>query len=254
VFERLAKLVKGFLSLFISGLETANPKALLEAEVVQLQQAVANYNANLAKQAGLVERLKVQIERDKKEIDRLTAKATALYQARQFEEAGRLALTIKNLRQDLADNEAQFRQADELYRNLTQQRDVYVRDAKKRIESIKQKMTRTEVAEAQARLAEMASATAFDMAGSGATLQRLEEKLDERMAAAMGKARVAADQTRAGEWAARAEEEKALESQALAEFASALGLEPPPGVQPASAPAEREMGPQQLDLGPAQTA
>jgi phage shock protein A len=254
VFERLAKLVKGFLSLFISGLETANPKALLEAEVQQLQQAVANYNANLAKQAGLVERLKMQIERDRKELDRLTAKATALYNAKQFEEAGRLALTVKNLRQDLADNEAQHKQADELYRNLSSQRDVYVREAKKRIESIKQKMTRTEVAESQAKLAEVASAKAFDMAGSGATLQRLEEKLDERMAAAMGKARVASDQTKVGDWAAKAEEEKAMENQALAEFAAAMGLEPMPGVQAPAAPAERELGPSQMDLGPAQTA
>lgn len=248
MFERLSKLVKGFLSLFISGLETANPKALLEAEIQALHEAVGNYNKNLAKQASLVERLKTQVEREQREVDRTTAKATALYNAKQLEEAGRLALQLKNLKMTLADNQNQLKQADELYRNLSQQRDVYVREAQKRIENIKQKLSRAEIAEAQAQLAEIATATSFDLAGSGATLQRLEEKLDERVADAMGKARVASDQATTGDWAMKAEEEAALESQALAEFATAMGLAAAP------APAQAEAPPMERDLGPAQSA
>jgi len=248
VFERLSKLIKGFLSLFISGLETANPKALLEAEVQALHSAVGNYNKNLARQAGLVERLKMQVEREKKDVDRLTAQASALFNAGQMEAAGRLALQLKSLKASLADNEAQFKQADDLYRNLSQQRDVYVREAQKRIENIKQKLSRAEIAEAQAQLAEIATATSFDLAGSGATLERLEEKLDERVTEAMGKARVASDAATTGDWAIKAEEESALEQQALAEFATAMGLAAPP------APAEVQAPPMERELGPAQGA
>lgn len=248
MFERLSKLIKGFLSLFISGLETANPKALLEAEVQALHSAVGNYNKNLARQAGLVERLKMQVERDKKEVDRMTAQASALFNAGQMDAAGRLALQLKSLKTALADNEAQFKQADDLYRNLSQQRDVYVREAQKRIESIKQKLSRAEIAEAQAQLAEIATATSFDLAGSGATLDRLEENLDQRMTDAMGKARVASDAASAGEWRLKAEEESALEKQALAEFATAMGLASAP------APAEIQAPPMERDLGPAQGA
>jgi phage shock protein A len=246
VFERLSKLIKGFLSLFISGLETANPKALLEAEVQALHSAVGNYNKNLARQAGLVERLKMQVERDKKEVDRLTAQASALFNAGQMEAAGRLALQLKSLKTALADNEAQFKQADDLYRNLSQQRDVYVREAQKRIENIKQKLSRAEIAEAQAQLAEIATATSFDLAGSGATLDRLEENLDQRMTDAMGKARVASDAASTGEWKLKAEEEAALEKQALAEFATAMGLAAAPAVAPVQPlPMERDLGPAQ---------
>lgn len=255
MFARLGKLIKGFLSLFISGLETANPKALLEAEVVSLQEAVATYNKNLAKQAALVERLRAAVEKEKRELDRATAKATALFNAKQMEEAGRLALQVKQHKQSIADNETQLKQADDLYKNLSKQRDVYVREAQSRIENIKRKMSQAEIAESQAKLAEIASATAFDMAGSGATLQRLEEKLDERVANAAGKARVAADSVQSGDWVMKADEEKAMEAQALAEFATSMGLAAPP-LPTASEPAARELGPEetQRDLGPAQSA
>jgi len=248
VFERLNKLIKGFLSLFISGLETANPKALLEAEIQALHEAVANYNRNLAKQAALVEKLRAQVEREKKEVDLLTARATALYNARQMDKAGPIALQLKQRRAQLSENENQLKQGDELYRNLTKQRDVYVLDAQKRIENIKQKMSRAEIAEAQAQLAEIATATSFNLAGSGATLERLEEKLDERVASALGKARVASDSATTGDWAAKAEEEAALQSQALSEFATAMGLTPPTPAAP-----QQEAEPAVRDLGPAQT-
>ena len=255
MFERLAKLIKGFIGLFVSGLEKANPRALLEAEINSLHEAVANYNTNLAKQAGLVERLRGQIQRQEKDLTMLTAKAKAMYAAKQFDEAGRLALQVKTIQGELAENQGQLKQADDLYVSLTKQRDVYVRDAQKRIETIKQKLTKAEIAEAQAQLAEIASATAFDLAGSGATLQRLEEGLDERVAVASGKARVAADQAKAGGWTMKAEEEKALEQAALAEFAVAMGLPAPPGVEPAAPAAERDLGPAQTEreLGPKQT-
>ncbi|MBI3925752.1 MAG: PspA/IM30 family protein [Armatimonadetes bacterium] len=253
MFERIKKLIKGFLSMFISDLEAAHPRALLEAEITALHEAVANYNTNLAKQAALVERLRGQTEKTRKELDRYTARATAVYQAQQMEEAGRLALMVKTLKQDLTDQQTQLGQADELYKNLTRQRDVYVREAQKRIENIKQKMTKAEIAESQADLAEIATTTAFDLAGSGATLQRIEEKLDERVAQATGKARVAADQAGTGDWATKAEEESALEAQALAEFATAMGMAPPVQAQ-APAPAAPEPQERERDLGPAQSA
>ena len=88
-------------------------------------------------------------------------------------------------------------------------------------------MSKAELAEAQADLAEIATATAFDIAGSGDTLARLEENLDERVAQAAGKVRVAADHAAQGDWATKAAEEEALEAQALAEFASAMGMQTP---------------------------
>jgi phage shock protein A len=244
MFERLGKLIKGFFSIFIGNLEQANPRALLEAEITSFHEAVGEYNKNLAKQAALVEKLRTAIDRDKRELDKLKGRTQSLVNAKQMEEAGRVALQMKNLSQQVTDNEAGFKQADDLYRNLTKQRDVYMRDAQRRIDTIKQKMSQAEIAESQAKLAEIATSTSFNMAGTGATLERLEERLDDRVAQATGKARVAADSVAGGTWTHKAEEESAMEAQALAEFTSLMGgaaPEAPKEAAPAAA-APRELG------------
>jgi hypothetical protein len=52
MFKRIANLFKGFLGLFVSGLEKANPEALLEVEKENLRKQIANYNQGLASHAG----------------------------------------------------------------------------------------------------------------------------------------------------------------------------------------------------------
>lgn len=238
MFSRLGKLIKGFFSMFISNLETANPKALLEAEIASFQEAVGTYNKSLAQQAALVEKMRNQSAKQRTEFDKLKGKIAILVKSGQQEEAARLALQAKNLSQALAENEAQFKQTDDMYKNMTKQRDVYIRDAQRRIDTIKQKLSQAEISESQAKLAEIASATSFNMAGSGASLERLEEKLDDRVAQAQGKARVAADSIAGGEWNMKAEEEKAMEAAALHEFMATMGIE-----QPASKVGQTQMLP-----------
>lgn len=230
MFARLGKLIKGFFSMFISNLETANPKALLEAEIASFQEAVGTYNKSLAQQAALVEKMRNQNAKQKVEFERLKAKIQALVKAGQNDEAARLALQAKTLSQSMADNEAQFTQTDEMYKNMTKQRDVYIRDAQRRIDTIKQKLSQAEISESQAKLAEIATATSFNMAGTGASLERLEEKLDDRVAQAQGKARVASDSIAGGSWNVKAEEEKAMEQAALSEFMGMMGLDNQPKV------------------------
>jgi phage shock protein A len=243
MFGRLWNLVRGFFGLFVSGLEKSNPRAMLEAEIIGFQEAVGQYNSNLAKQAGMVERLKEQIKRQKKELDQLTARTTANYAAKNMEEAGRCALQAKQLKSDLTENEAQLVAAEEMYKNLSRQRDVYVKEAQRKIEAIKQKLSKAEMAEAQAKLAEIASATAFNLSGTGANLDRLESNLDERIAEASGKARVAQDSMKGGGWVMKEEEQKALEAQALSEFAASMGLEKPAGAPAAAEAAPKDLGP-----------
>ena len=57
MWRRISNLFKGFLSLFISGLEREHPKALIEAEKENLREQIARFNDNLATHAGFAERL-----------------------------------------------------------------------------------------------------------------------------------------------------------------------------------------------------
>ena len=62
MFARIARLFRGFLGLFISGLEEANPEALMEAARTEFRQKMTQYNLALAKMAGVAERLKSQVK------------------------------------------------------------------------------------------------------------------------------------------------------------------------------------------------
>jgi len=62
MFKRLMNLIRGFFSLFISGLESSNPEALIEAEKENLRTQISRFNENLANHAAFTERLMRQIK------------------------------------------------------------------------------------------------------------------------------------------------------------------------------------------------
>jgi phage shock protein A len=244
--KRLFKLIKGWWLRLIGKAEKANPRAMLEVETAEFHKASASYNENLAKQAGMIERLKVQIASNEKKANVFKARVTAAYNAKQMERAGQLALQLRETKQQLVENQQQLKHSDDLYKNLVRQREVYVKEAKRKIEIIKGKISKAEMAEAQAKLTEVASTTAFDMDGSGATLDRLEESLDERISDAQGKVRVAGDAMETDSWVMTEDEQEAMEAQALADFALEMGLE---SAKPAAAAPVEEEAPSR-DLGP----
>ena len=62
VFARIGRLFRGFVSLFISGIEERNPEALMEAARQEFRDKMSQYNLALARMAGIAERLKSQIK------------------------------------------------------------------------------------------------------------------------------------------------------------------------------------------------
>ena len=60
MLARIARLFRGFLGLFISGIEEANPEALMEAARTEFRGKMAQYNLALARMAGVAERLKAR--------------------------------------------------------------------------------------------------------------------------------------------------------------------------------------------------
>lgn len=256
MFARLGNLIRGFLSLFISGLEKANPKALIEAEKENLRKQIARFNDNLATHAGFVESLMRQIKNQEKQEQELAAKAAAHLKLNHRKTAGQYALQLKGVREQLEENRSQLEQAEATYKQLVKARDVSVREAKTKIESLKRMLTETEMLEAQAELQEMAQGMITSIGGSGDTLNRVEEYLSERRDKAAGRARVAAGVIDTSDVELMEAEQEAMADQALAEFAAAYGLEMPAGeAAPAAADAdgETEEAPPVKDMGPSVT-
>jgi phage shock protein A len=248
MFSRIANLFKGFLSLFISGLERQNPKALIEAEKENLRVQIARFNENLANHAGFCERLLRQVKNLETQERDLAAKAAANLKVGNRNAAGQYALQLKTVKEQLDENRKQLEAAESTYKKLVKSRDVSVRDAQDKIEKLKRMMTETEMLEAQAELQEMATGMVSSIGGSGDTLNRVEEYLTERRDKAAGKARVAASSIDTGKVELLEAEQQALADAALTEFAAAYGLETPPAAASAEAapppPAAKEMGPE----------
>ncbi len=251
MFSRLINIIKGFFGLFIKGLESSNPRALIEAEKENLRKQIARFNENLANHAAFVERLNRQVKTLQQKEKELTAKITANIKAGNRAAAGQLALQLQTVKQQLQENSEQLQMADKTFRDLEKSRDVTVREAQAKIEKLQNMITETEMLNAQAELQEMAKGMISSIGTSGDTLNRAQEIIMENRDKAAGKARVAASQgLDTSEIVMKENEQAALGDQALAEFAAAYGIDMnsgeatgQPGQVVAPPVTEREMGP-----------
>ena len=247
MWSRIGNLFRGFLSLFVSGIERQNPRALIEAEKENLRKQIARYNDSLATHAGFCERLMRQLKNLEVQERDLAAKAAANLKVGNRNAAGQYALQLKTVKEQLDENRQQLVAAEDTYKKLVQARDVGIREARAKIDNLKRLMTETEMMEAQAELQEIATGMISSIGGSGDTINRVEEYLTERRDKAAGRARVAASTVDTSKVELLEAEQQALADQALTEFAATYGLEMPPAEKapetPAAAPPTKDMGP-----------
>ena len=224
MFRRIANLFRGFLGLFVSGMEKRNPEALLEVERENLRAQIAQYNQGLAAHAGLAERLMTQVKRGERDEQELRARVTANLRAGNKELAGQLALQLQQVSRELETNREQAKQADETYKNLLRARDTAINAARQKIEQLKFSLSDLKVKKATAELTEMASGMISNIGSSGDTLNRLHDMVEEEREKAAGRARVARDSLDTSQVDVKEAEQKALADQALADFAAKEGI------------------------------
>jgi phage shock protein A len=248
MFKRISNLFRGFLSLFMTGLERQNPEALLEAEKENLRTQIARYNQGLAAHAGLCENLMAQVKKLELDERELRAKASANLRAGNRDAAAQYALRLQTVTRELEQNRVQLTQAETTYKSLIRARDVSVKAAQSKIEALKAGLDDLKIKKAAAELAEMASGMISQIGGAGDTLDRLQSMVEEEQNKAAGRARVARDTLDTGDFAVKEAEQKALAEQALADFAAKEGItiEPPPTDSTTSPTGSgtRSMGPQ----------
>ncbi len=242
MFRRFANLIRGFFGLFVSGLEKANPEALLEVEQENLRKQVAQYNQGLAGHAGLAERLMSQVRKLETDERDLRARTAANLKVGNREAAGQMALRLQTVQRELVENRAQLEQAEKTYKELVTARDVAINAARQKIEGLKRDLSELKVKKAMAELTEMASGMVSSIGGSGDTLDRLHNMVQEEKEKASGRLRVAKDSMNLADVQLKEAEQKALADQALADFAAAEGIVMEGGAA-APAPAAKTMGP-----------
>jgi phage shock protein A len=245
MFKRLGNLVRGFFSLFISGMERGNPEALLEVEKENLRKQIANYNQGLAAHAGLAERLMTQVRKLENDERDLRAKASANLRAGNRDSAAQYALRLQTVTRELEENRTQLGQAEKTYKELVKARDISVRAAQDKLASLKHSLDDLKIKKATAELTEMASGMISQIGGAGDTLDRLHNMVEEERERASGRARIARDSLNVGDLNMKEAEQKALADQALADFAAKEGIAlEPSSSSSASETPTKTLGPQ----------
>lgn len=244
---RIGRLFRGFLGLFISGLEEQNPEALLEVAREDFRTKMLQYNQALARLAGISERLKLQIKTKTAKVQELERRILANYKAGNAELAGSLAREIQELKADLEHDSQELKDTEEAYTANVRNAKLAQKEFEEKVRRVERQLSQVRVKEAQAEAAAALSGVAFKAGDVGDTLKSVEDVLNKKYEKAAGQARVAHDLADSVELQEKESERKALEQQALAEFLAQQGIqmEQEGGAAP---PPSKEIGPKEGPL------
>ncbi len=243
IFSRIGRIFRGFISLFISGLEERNPEALMEAARQDFRDKMAHYNQALARMAGVAERLKTQVKGKSVRAQELERRILANHRAGNIELAGSLARELQELKGDLATDTQELQETEEAYQANLRQAKVAQKEFEDKVQKLEKQLSQVQIKEAQAEAAAALSGAAFKVGDLGDTMKTVEDILNKRYQESAGKARVAKDLVDMEKVVEKENERKALEQAALAEFLASQGIQAVPAAEtPAAA---KEIGPTQ---------
>lgn len=242
IFARIGRLLRGFVGLFVSGIEEANPEALMEAARSDFREKMTQYNFALARMAGVAERLKSQVKTKTTRAQELERRILANHQAGNLELAGSLARELQELKADLAIDAQELQETEEAYQANLRQAKLAQREFEDKVRRLDKQLSQVKIKEAQAEAAAALSSVGFKVGDLGDTLKSVDEILQKRYEVSAGKARLAKDMVDIEAVQEKENERKALEQAALAEFLATQGIQPAATTTHSPA-AAKEIGP-----------
>ena len=244
MFARIGRLFRGFLGLFISGIEEANPEALMEAARQEFRGRMTQYNLALAKMAGVAERLKTQVNGKAARAQDLERRILANHRAGNMDLAGTLARELQELKADLQVDSQELKETEEAYDANLRQAKLAQREFEDKVRRLDKQLSQVKIKEAQAEAASALSSVAFKVGDLGDTMKRVDEVLQKRYEVSAGKARLAKDMVDMETVQEKENERKALEQVALAEFLASQGIQSTPAAGESTPVASKEIGPE----------
>jgi phage shock protein A len=242
MLARVARLVRGFLSLFIGGLEERNPEALMEAARQEFRDKMAQYNLALARMAGVAERLKNQIKSKAAKAQDLERRVLANHSAGNLELAGALARELQELKADLTIDTQELSDTETAYQANLRQAKVTQKEFEDKVRHLEKQLSQVKIKEAQAEAAAALGNVAFKVGDLGDSMKAVDEVLAKRYETAAGKARVAKDLVDMTKLQEKEGERRALEQTALAEFLASQNIQATPSTA-TERTAAKEIGP-----------
>lgn len=221
ITRRIVNVWRAVVGARLTNLEAHHAEEMLDLERERLQTQVLKYNQGLAGHAGLCERLKAEIARLEKERKELEPKLKSRLELGDRVKAGQHALRRETIAKEIAQYREQHAQAETTYEELVRARQVAISAARDRIEALKRSIGDFRVQEALAELTELAAGMHGSIGVSDGTLERIQERVEEKRNYAAGRVRVARESIDTTELEAREAEQAAMAEAALQRFEAA---------------------------------
>lgn len=240
IFSKLWRAFAAQLNKVANFFYTSDPVAQMQYEYDRCVEQMKEGRQGLEQYAALVERVKRQVDADKKQVAGIEAKVKSFLAAGKREMAAKFALDLQKAKAELAENSAQLQMHQQAYENNV----LKIKHATGKLNDLKAKIGNYQadlkMSRAEAELANVASAMKFDVTTD---FGQAEQVIQDQIGANRAKARVAADLSTDGLETVQQEmeTEQALADQALREFEMSLGTATPETSPPTAAKA-RELG------------
>jgi phage shock protein A len=235
-FNKLANYISGY-----------DPIAEMQYEYDRSVEQIKEGREGLAQYRALVERVTRQVDESRKHVSLLEAKIKAYLNAGDRDTASKFALELKRAKDDAAENEKQLALHEQAYQNNL----LKIQNAVKKLDSVKQKISKYDaelkMSRAEAEMSALATQFHFDVTTDfGQAEQVLQDQIDKNRA----RVRVAADLSGEGveDIKREAAVEKAMADDALREFEVSQGLATPETTKVGQS--TKELGPATKTLAP----
>jgi phage shock protein A len=219
---------------------TVDPIAQMQYEYDTAVEELKGGRQGLEQYRALVERVTIQVARDQKHVDNLSAKVKAYLQAGDRETAAKFALELQKAKEELAENQTQLGMHEKAYNNNVQK----IKHANHKLAQVRDKIKRYDaelkMSRAEAEMAQLAQSFNFDVTTD---FGKIEAVIEDKIGLNRAKARVAADLSEEGLETVEREQamESALADDALREFELEMGLITPETVGVKES--EKQLGP-----------
>jgi phage shock protein A len=240
IFGKLWAALRAQLNKVANFFWTADPIAQMQYEYDTAVEQLKQGREGLEQYRAMVERVSVQVAKNKSHVASLEAKVKAYLKAGDRETAAKFALELQKAKNDLEENEKQLSMHETAYNNnLTK-----IKHAGNKLAQIREKIQKYDaelkMSRAEAEMAKLARDFNFDVTTD---FGQIEQVIQEKISLNRAKVRVAADLS--GEGLVDIQREQAMEAamaeDALKEFEIEMGLRTPEVTK--AVETEKEMGP-----------
>ncbi|MFP3902954.1 MAG: PspA/IM30 family protein [Armatimonadota bacterium] len=189
MWRRIKMIFRSMFGWLIRGAE--NPEMILRQHMEDLRDRLPELNRQVAEVVKLEKMLEMQHDRLEKKVEDLDRQVTAAVKMGEShkEAAKTLIAALQTARQDLQETEAQLEQAKKNSEQTMKMRDAYERKIKRDIQETMSQISRAKRAEIQEEMSSLL--TSFEIGDESDVLDRMTERIDEKMARGEARTEVA---------------------------------------------------------------